>query len=163
MGSNKLSDVGINDLVNPQTLTSKAGILEEQIHSILDDFQKYYVFYNKNPEYNEYQQIFENIKNNMNHLNSELMLTSNSVDTNTDKISQKMLDIDILIKKVKKENDELTKRLGKIKQQMNSSGVLIDNYKTMYDINYLKNWALLCSIIISCATFSFVFRPIPSK
>ena len=32
----------------------------------LDDFKKYYVFYNKNPEYNEYKSHFENIKNNLN-------------------------------------------------------------------------------------------------
>ena len=52
----------IDDLTKPPVFLSKINTLKEKLPSILDDFKKYYIFYNKNPEYTEYQQMFENIK-----------------------------------------------------------------------------------------------------
>jgi tRNA A37 methylthiotransferase MiaB len=49
-----------DDLTKPQVFLSQINTLKEKLPSILDDFKKYYVFYNKNPEYSEYQQMFEN-------------------------------------------------------------------------------------------------------
>ena len=69
----------IDDLTKPQVFLSQINTLKEKLPSILDDFKKYYVFYNKNPEYNEYQQIFENIKGNLQNINSELFITTNNI------------------------------------------------------------------------------------
>jgi hypothetical protein len=43
---------------NPEEIKEKIHTLQQQLPAILDDFKKYYVFYNKNPEYPEYQQMF---------------------------------------------------------------------------------------------------------
>jgi peptidoglycan hydrolase CwlO-like protein len=148
-----------HNFISALTLSERVALLNEQTPAILDDFQKYYVFYNKNPEYNEYQQIFDNIKKNMDQLNTDLLSTSNNVDKNIADINEQMLHMDLLIQKVKKENNSLKRQLGTIHPQMNSSEEMILNYKSLYDIGYLKNWALFLSIIISCVTLTMVFTP----
>ena len=66
-------DISHNHLASPISLSEKITLLKQQTPAILEDFQKYYVFYNKNPEHNEYQQIFENIKKNMDQLKTREM------------------------------------------------------------------------------------------
>ena len=44
-----------------EEFTNKLETLENQLPAIIEDFKKYYVFYKKNPEYPEYQQMFQNI------------------------------------------------------------------------------------------------------
>ena len=40
----------MDDLKNSKNFLSQINTLKEKLPSILDDFKKYYVFYNKNPE-----------------------------------------------------------------------------------------------------------------
>jgi hypothetical protein len=61
MGSLENNDI-TQKLPKPSEFTNKLGTLQNQLPAILQDFQKYYVFYTKNPEYPEYQQMFQNIK-----------------------------------------------------------------------------------------------------
>ena len=74
----------IDDLTKPQVFLSQINTLKEKLPSVLDDFKKYYVFYNKNPEYSEYQQMFENIKGNLQNINSELFMISNNIEKDTE-------------------------------------------------------------------------------
>ena len=92
----------LDDLEKPKKIKNNLEILQSQLPSILDDFQKYYVFFNKNPEYSEYQQIFQNIKSNLNNINSKLFKISNDVEIHTDKINKKLFVMNILIEKEKK-------------------------------------------------------------
>ena len=45
--------------MNSQALTfdEKINNIKTSFFSVLDDFKKYYVFYNKNPEVDEYQNL----------------------------------------------------------------------------------------------------------
>ena len=81
-----LSNDNVNNTKSKQ-FTEKLQTLQSQLPSILEDFKKYYVFYNKNPEYPEYQQLFQNIKGNLNSVNAELFTLSNDVQSNTDKLN----------------------------------------------------------------------------
>ena len=61
-----IDDEDITDnFKTPGIFDEKLQTLNQQLPAILDDFKKYYVFFNKNPEYPEYQNSFENIKGNM--------------------------------------------------------------------------------------------------
>ena len=55
----------IDNFKTPVIFKEKLKTLNQQLPAILDDFKKYYVFFNKNPEYPEYQNLFENIKANI--------------------------------------------------------------------------------------------------
>ena len=137
----------IDNLTKPQVFLSQINTLKEKLPSILDDFKKYYVFYNKNPEYNEYQQIFENIKGNLQNLNSELFMTTNNIEKDTETINTKLQKINIAISKEKIKNKQLKKNLGIVEKKYNGSDELISDYKEIYNLDYLNNFALFFGIL----------------
>jgi len=142
---------------NPKTFIENVTTLNKQLPAILDDFVKYFVFYNRNPNYPEYQSAFENIKTNVNSLSSSLFMVSNNVEVNIDKINKQLLALDVLIKKERLTNIELKKKLGIVEEKSNSATEMIHNYSEIYDIGYLRNWGLLLSIIIVGITITKVF------
>jgi len=151
-------DNSIDDLTKPQVFLSQINTLKEKLPSILDDFKKYYVFYNKNPEYNEYQQMFENIKGNLQNVNSELFMISNNIEKDTESINDRLHKINVLIAKEKMKNHQLKRRLGIVEKKYNGSDELISDYKEMYNLDYLKNFALFYGVILLGVIMSLKFK-----
>ena len=143
---------------NPEEIKEKIHTLQQQLPAILDDFKKYYVFYNKNPEYPEYQQMFENIKNNLNKLNSKLFSLSNEIDVNTDEINKKLIALNLMIRKEREKNKELKHKLNFVEHKNNASTELISDYKKMYDYGYLRNWSLIISIVVSISLIKNIYK-----
>jgi hypothetical protein len=146
------------DFQEPKNFIEKVITLQQQMPHILDDFKKYFVLYNKDPNYPEYQNMFENVKSNLTTLSSSLFMVSNEVDSNTDKISDVFNRLDILIKKEKRTNIMLKRKLGIVEQKANSTDEMIDNYSEIYDIGYLRNWGLFISIFVAGLCISKVFK-----
>lgn len=140
-------DINI-DFKNPGVLKNKLKTLNEQLPAILADFKKYYVFFNKNPEYPEYQNHFENIKGNLTKISSDLFVVSNDVDSSTQDINKKLFALNVLIQQEKERNRKLKIKLGIVEHKSNASIELISDYKQIYDVEYLRNWALFFSILI---------------
>ena len=153
---NQILDVNFED---PKKFTQKVQTLQEQMPHILDDFKKYFILYNKDPNYPEYQNMFENVKTNLNTLSSTLFITSNDVDSNTDKVNSIFLKLNGLIMKEKKMNRELKRKLGIIEENGNSSEELIVDYSEMYNMGYLRNWGLFLSILVVGLCISKVYKP----
>ena len=157
-------DNSVDDLTKPQVFLSQINTLKEKLPSILEDFVKYYIFYNKNHEYNEYQQMFENIKGNLQKINSELFMTLNNIDKNTETINDRLQIINTSIAKEKIKNKQLKKRLGIVEKKYNGSDELISDYKEIYNLDYLNNFALFFGVILLGATMALKFRgaaPVP--
>lgn len=144
----------ISNLIKPDIFLSQISSLTEKLPYILDDFIKYYIFYNKNPGVDEYQQIFENVKGNLQNTYTELSSILTDVQKNTDDINKKLLKLDILIEKEKQKNKILKRKIGIIENKYDGSNELISNYKEIYNLNYLKNFALFIGIIIACLFMS---------
>ena len=147
----------LSDYENPQKFSQRLEILQQQLPPILDDFKKYYVFYNKNPDYNEYQQAFEGIKGNLNEFNSQVFMLSNDVQSNTNKITEMLIKLNEMIDYEKKRNKQLKKQLANIKGEKDATTEMIDNYKEMYNNEYVKNWGLLLSILLAGFAISKVY------
>ena len=64
----------------------------------------------------------------------------------------------ILIKKEKRANIMLKRKLGIVEQKANSTDEMIDNYSEIYDIGYLRNWGLFISIFVAGLCISKVFK-----
>jgi len=128
----------------------KANILKEKLSGLISDFTKYYVFYHKNPNYSEYQNIFENIKTNLNNIMTELFVISNNVEKDNTKINKELKILNIDIEKEKIKNAKLKNTLVNLINKYNSSDIMIDDYKQIYNINYLKNFTVLVGIICTC-------------
>ena len=157
----ELQDNSIDDLTKPQVFLSKINNLKEKLPSILEDFVKYYVFYSKNPEYNEYQQIFENIKGNLQNINSELFMTSNNIEKDTETINNRLHKINALIAKEKIKNRQLKRKLGIVEKKYNGSDELISDYKEIYNLDYLTNFALIYGVIMLTVIMASRFRSSP--
>jgi hypothetical protein len=148
-----------SNLIKPDIFLSQINTLVEKLPFILDDFIKYYIFYNTNPEVDEYQQMFENIKGNLQKINSELYAKSNNVDESTSDINKQLFKINILIKKEKQKNKILKRKLGIIENKYEGSDELISNYKEMYNLQYLKNFALFIGLVLACGLMAKNFKP----
>jgi len=145
-----LQDGDISDnFKKPEEFVNKLTVLQQQLPAILDDFEKYYVFYNKNPEYDEYQQMFNNIKNNLTNINSSMFLLSNDVQSSIDELNKKLIELNLLITQEKIKNKKLQSGLGFIEDKNNAATELISDYKKIYDNGYLHNWSLFFSILIA--------------
>ena len=142
---------------NPKNYIEKIITLKQQLPHILDDFNKYFVFYNKTPNYPEYENMFNNIKQNLNSLSASLFMVSNDVDTNIDNINNVFKTLDILINRERKRNRELKRKLGIVESEANSSKEMIYDYNQMYDEDYLRNWGLFLSTVLVSVSISKLF------
>ena len=155
--TNNDSIIDISNLPSSHFFLSKIKTLQEKIPSILEDYVKYFVFYNLNPEYNEYQQMFENIKTNLQTINTDLVTIITDIEKKTENINHKLGIIDIAIKKEKDKNKNLKKKRGLVYNESNGSTEMIYDFKNIYNNNYLKNWALFLGIILSIILLSTLF------
>jgi hypothetical protein len=148
----------IDKLPKPEQFINNLDTLKQKIGPILEDFKKYYVFYNKNPEYPEYQSMFDTVKSQITKVCSDLFVLENNVLTNTDQINKALIELNLLIKEEKKRNRELKRKLGIAETENNAAMEMIDNYKEMYDSGYLRNWGLGISILFAITVISKVYK-----
>ena len=138
-----------------QTLIKQAKQFNEQIDNIksqffsaLDDFNKYYVYYNKNPEVNEFQNYYENSKSQLQTMSKDLFLTTNNIDKNIEDLDNEMTNISIQLENEKKINKEMSELINNLQNTQNGSEILIDDSKTKYNIQYYKNLEIFIGILI---------------
>jgi hypothetical protein len=138
-----------NSLPDPSTFKNNLITLNSQFPSMLDDFKKYYIFFNKNPDYNEYGQLFGNIKGNIQQIQSALFTETNNIEAVIEKINKEMVIINDKIKVAKKKNRTLKGKLGIVETTNNGVEEMIDDYKNTYNLQYFTNFTLLLGIIIA--------------
>lgn len=131
--------------------------IQEKLPAILDDFKKYYIFYNKNPTYTEYQTMFENLKGNLNSINSELFKITNSVEKDTQKFSNKFSELNKLITNEKNKNIKLKSVYDKINDNLHGSKIMIDEYKQIYNEKYVNNIFIFIGIIVNAIILTKIF------
>jgi hypothetical protein len=141
-------NIDLSNYPTSEQFTEKLQALQEQLPAILEDFKKYYVFYNKNPEYDEYRQMYENMKNNLNKINSDLFVLSNDVSSNTDELNKQLFYLNDLIEQEKQKNKMLKRKLGIVENKSNAADEMITNFREIYESDYLRKWALFGCIIV---------------
>jgi hypothetical protein len=134
--------------MNPETeqYDEKINNMKRSFFSALDDFKKYYVYYNKNPEVNEFQNFYSNSKGQLQGLNSDMFLLTNSIQKKIQNLDNEMKTTSIKLNSEKKLNDELTKLMKKLETTQDGSKIMIDDAKEEYNTQYYKNWELLIGI-----------------
>ena len=121
----------------------KIKSLRKGFFSALDDFKKYYVFYNKNPEVDEYQNFFANSKGQLQSYNSDIFLLTNQIKLKIKNLNDEMRVVGKKLKSEKEVNTELLKLINKIQATQDGSATMIDDAKDEYNIQYYKNWELI--------------------
>jgi hypothetical protein len=152
-----INNIDINQENSNQYL-EKIKISKEGLHLILHEFKKIFVLSKMYPENEEYQQQFSNVSNSLKQILSNFFTLSNDVQINIDSISKKMIELDILIHKEREKNRELKRKLGIIEHENNASTEMISNYKEIYDMRYLRNWAIGISTLACIAAIGIVYK-----
>jgi predicted RNase H-like nuclease (RuvC/YqgF family) len=143
MEQTQLQLIGEANKFNEQIDTIKS-----QFFSALDDFKKYYVYYNKNPEVNEFENYYTNSKNQLQNMNRDLFLLTNNIDKQIEILDEQISSISIELNEEKELNKELMKLVNELKNTQSGSEVLIDDSKRQYNEQYWKNWEIFIGIII---------------
>jgi hypothetical protein len=125
---------------------------------LLDEFNKLYVITKMNPSDQEYQQKYQNTINSLSEVLSNLFIISNDIQVNTDKINKELFELDGLIRLERDRNTELKEKLKKIGNTNSASSEMINDYKNMYNYNYLRNWSLLISSLLCLGTIGIIFK-----
>jgi len=125
----------------------KLEIIEEQLPHILEQYKKYFIFYNKNPEVAEYQQFYVQYKTQIEQLNSQLGRMSTDIQSNIQKVNKSVNKANFQIKDKKKEFAELIKNFEHYQDSLQGAEQMIDDYKTLYNKQYYKNVQLVVGII----------------
>jgi outer membrane murein-binding lipoprotein Lpp len=152
------SNMSMPQLTSPETFMNTMNTLTQQLPPMLDNFQRYYVFYNTNPNYPEYIQMFSSIKANLNNMNTQMFALNNEVESNMNTLSSSMLTLNANIQQLKSENDIMSKNDSSLQQLLDSSNELISNYSQLYDESYLKNWGIFLSIGFSILLIKIIFK-----
>jgi hypothetical protein len=141
--------INLNNYTKPELFQEKLDTLTSILPGILDEFKKAYLFYNKNPQNTEYQQIYESSKSNLNTFNSDVFLLSNNIEYNTEQLNIMLLKLNTLIVNEKQTNQALKKKISIVENKESAADELIYDYKNLYGLNYTKNWGLFLSIFLS--------------
>lgn len=136
----------------------KINSIKSQFFSALDDFKKYYVYYNKNPEVNEFQNYYSNSKGQLQTLSRDIFVTTNDIDKQIEILEAAIKTMMELLKEEKALNDDLTKQLKDVENTHVSSEVLIDESKDTYNIQYYNNMNLIIGVVIVCILLIVIFR-----
>jgi len=137
----------------------KIDTIKTQFFSALDDFKKYYVYYNKNPEVDEFQNYYLNSKSQLQNMSRDLFLATNSIDKNIEQLDTQMAGVSVKLEDEKKLNGELMKILSNLENTQNGSEILIDNSKYSYNAQYYNNWEIFVGILIVSGLLVKLFKP----
>jgi hypothetical protein len=136
--------------MNPHAnkFNEKIKTVKDSFFSALDDFKKYYVFFHKNPEVDEYQNFFSNSKEQLQKLNAEMFLVTNNIQKNIKDLDMEMRVVSKKLKDEKDLNEELMKLINRIKTTQDGSAIMIDDAKDEYNIQYYANLEVFMGIVI---------------
>lgn len=141
-------------------IEEKINSIKTQFFSALDDFKKYYVYYNKSPEVNEFQNYYSNSKGQLQSMSNELITTTNNINKSIQMLNNTMMEDDAQLVNEKKLNSELTNTVNNLENTQNGSEILIDDSKHNYNLQYYYNIELFVGILILGGTLTKIFRPI---
>jgi hypothetical protein len=136
----------------------KINTIKSQFFSALDDFKKYYVYFNKNPEVSEFQNYYANSKGQLQTMSQELILTSNNINKNIEELDQKVSTISIKLREEEELYKKLTELVANLDNTRNGSEILIDDSKRIYNLQYYKNVEIFIGMIIIVGILSSLFK-----
>ena len=141
-----------------KSFNEKITNINSQFFSALDDFKKYYVYFNKNPEVNEFQNYYANSKGQLQTMNRNMFLMTNNIEKNIEILNKKVLLLSIKLNNEKKLNKNMTDLINNLENTQNGSEILIDDSKTKYNIQYYKNIEIFIGILIIGGLMSKIFK-----
>jgi len=148
-------------MANPIDYSSKIQTLKDQFYPILTDYKQAFVNTNKYPDVDEYQTIYASSKTNLDSALTGIFSTRTSIETNLVTLKNKLLDLDKKITYEKNLNTKLNKQYGQLSGNSNSSDVMLDDSKNLYQTQYVANVTLFIGIFLLTGVMYKVFKQTP--
>jgi hypothetical protein len=142
---------------NAKEYQNKLNIIIKRYGFVLDEFNKSLELHYKDPEDDEYSSLHSSNKKNLDGVTSDSFELENNVNYDINKTNEDMKDFMEKIEQLKKQNRELKIKLSKMNNETNAADERSDEYKKIYEIRYVKNWAVLISVIIFFTVISKTF------
>ena len=133
--------------IQAENYTDQIERIKKRFYPALDEFKKFFVYYNKNPEVEEFQNNYANSKGLIQRLNSDLFLVTNNIQSSIENLSIEMQTTTENLKYEQEIYEELQKLYNNIYSTQNGSAIMIDDAKEEYNIQYYKNLELLFGIM----------------
>jgi hypothetical protein len=148
-----------DEIVNSSVqFNEKIEGIESKFFSALDDFKKYYVYYNKNPEVSEFQNFYENSKSQIRSISRDLVNVTKEINDEIDYLDEYMSKVNVSISKEREKNMKIKRLLANIKNTENGSEILIDDSKKEYNTQYYINVELVIGIFILGSALAVFFK-----
>lgn len=136
----------------------KIDNLKSEFFSVLDDYKKYYVYYNKNPEVNEFQNYYSNSKNQLQTISKKLYSITDEIKANIEKLDKEMLLVATNLEEEKDKNAKLTMLYNNLDNTQNGSEILITDTKSEYNKQYYTNINIFIGILIISSLLVKTFK-----
>jgi len=134
--------------ITVKNFNEKISAIRGQFFSALDDFKKYYVYYNKNPEVNEFQNYYANSMGQLQTMSKNLFIVTNDIDKEIESLEEKITTMTTLLIEEKELNAKLIELINDIENTHVGSDVLISDSKKIYNKKYYMNMRLIIGLII---------------
>lgn len=139
-------------------MNNEAKQFEEKINSInssflsaLDNFKKYFIYYQMNPDVDEYSDNFLNTKGQLQKLSSNMFTITNNIETSIEQLDNNISNISEKLTKEKAKNTKLEKLLSSLQSTEKGADILINDSKVEYNLVYFKNVELFVGILFILA------------
>jgi hypothetical protein len=130
----------------------------EKINPTLDEYKKAYIYYNTSPQNPEYASFFSISSGNITTLNKEVFVTTNNIQSLTEKIKKSSLILEKNIDNEKSSNHELVLQLQQVEGSGNGTAIMNGNAVELYKEQYISNWNIVVGIFILTGVLVTVFR-----
>lgn len=121
--------------------------ISNSFFSLLDEFKRYYILSKLNPENEQYNNFYENIKLNIRDYSKEVVFISKTINDNLNDVNINFTDISNKLEQQKNLNKRLLDIYSKLEQSEKGSSLFIDDAKERYNNQYYKNINLLVGIL----------------
>ena len=117
-----------------------------------DQFINSYYLSKENPKNNVYKNQLLNIISNVNKKIGKMFDISVKIYQNTQSFNKKIAELRELLADEKTKNRRLKRQTGLIDTKYSTSQELIDDYIDLYDVRYVRNWAVGLGVVLILAT-----------
>jgi hypothetical protein len=129
-----------------------------QFPHILSDFIPAYVNTMLSPDNTVYLSTYETCKGNIIKANSQLFMTTNSIQQAIDSLQANITSLNTNIEAEKTKNTSLTAQLQQILDSDNGASILISETTEIYKTQYVTNITMIIGICVLFILLFFIYR-----
>lgn len=138
----------MNESVDFQDGLQQLKDVKNQFASALKDFQKYYVYYHKNPEVSEFQNFYSNVKSQLQQLTKQVRTIEMDAQQKLQLLSQIMSKREIEIHSEKEKSNHYRYKLSQLENAKNGANMLINDTEQLYLQQYYRNIEMLVGLVL---------------